>query len=60
MNDIYRGFEVVRTNGLFQIKESGRLIDDAASETAAYDRIDKILRGRVDKMLLDRRAARAM
>jgi hypothetical protein len=46
MPDIYRGFEVVENNGLFEIRERGKLIDDAASETAAYDRIDAILRQR--------------
>lgn len=46
MADIYRGFEVAEKCGLFQIFERGKLIDDAASETAAYDRIDAILRAR--------------
>lgn len=43
MPDIYRGFEVERECGVFTIRERGKLIDDAASETRAYDKIDKIL-----------------
>lgn len=43
MTDIYRGFEIVRNANLFQIMERGRIIDDAASETAAYNRVDNIL-----------------
>lgn len=46
MNDFYRGFEIERKSGIFQIIEAGRIVDDAASETAAYDRIDKILTDR--------------
>lgn len=47
MSDLYRGFEINRmASGIHQIFERGKLIDDAASETASYDRVDAILRER--------------
>ena len=47
MNDFYRGFEIERMRGgIFQIRENGKLIDDASTETLAYNRIDNILKDR--------------
>ena len=47
MNDFYRGFEIERMRGgIFQIRENVKLIDDASTETLAYNRIDNILKDR--------------
>lgn len=43
---IYRGFDIENNGAVFQIKERGKLIDDAASEEAAMNRVDKIVRAR--------------
>lgn len=40
---IYRGFDIEFNGAVWQIFERGKLIDDAATETAAEDRVNLIL-----------------
>jgi hypothetical protein len=48
--DTYRGFEVARKSGIgFQIFERGKLIDDAHSESRAYDKIDALIAKRAEE-----------